>query len=317
MPAEKDPDWGSFLQAATLAVLEAADEGLLVFDGEGCCRMIGRRAGEIFGVEPASLVGRPREEVLGILSQRCEEPDVFLRAAASDTPLGASRGVTDVDVLRPRPRTVVCKGVSISPTGARPGRLIIVSDVTRERAGERSSAQLRARLSELTPYDPLTGLLNARRFREELEREHGRSSRAWDSYAVLRLDVDGMRAINEEFGMPVGDHVLEQVAARLKSCLREYDILARLEDDEFAVLLPGADSVAARAVAERMLQAIGGKLELERARGVTLSAGGALWIPPSGQVASDILERAGVVLEEARARGANELALDATLVAAK
>jgi diguanylate cyclase (GGDEF)-like protein len=312
--AAEDPDWGKFLQAAALAVLEAADEGLLVFDAEGCCRMIGRRAGEIFGVEPASLVGLPREEVLGTLSRRCEEPDLFLRATAAEAPLGLPKVATDIYVLRPRPRTVVCKGVPISRPDARPGRLIIVRDVTRERAGERSSAQLRARLAELTPFDTLTGLLNARRFQEELEREHGRSARAWDSYAVVRLDVDGMGSINEEFGTPVGDQVLEQVATRLKGCLREYDILARLEDDEFAVLLPGADAIAARTVAERMLLAIGG-LELERARGVTLSAGCALWIPPSGQVASDILERAGVVLGEARSRGANELELDAVVSA--
>jgi diguanylate cyclase (GGDEF)-like protein len=316
MPAE-DPDWGSFLQAAALAMLEAADEGLIVFDGAGRCRMIGRRAGEIFGVEPAMLVGLPREEVLGALSRQCEEADVFLRATAADAPLGVPKTVTDIDIVRPRPRTVVCKGVPISRPDMSPGRLIVVRDVTRERAGERSSVQLRARLSALTPFDPLTGLLNARRFREELEREHGRSSRAWDSYAVLRLDVDGMRAINEEFGIPVGDRVLEQVASRLKACLREYDVLARLADDEFAVLLPGADVIAARAVAERMLQAIGGSLELLRERGVTLSAGGALWIPPSGQVANDILERAGEVLTGARSRGPNELELDAPLVPAQ
>ena len=67
-------------------------------------------------------------------------------------------------------------------------------DVTRERAAERSQRQLQNRLDQLVPVDSLTGLPNARRFREELEREHGRSSRAWDSYGILRVDVDGMQA---------------------------------------------------------------------------------------------------------------------------
>jgi diguanylate cyclase (GGDEF)-like protein len=311
MPGD-DPEWEGFLQATALAVLEAADEGLIVFDSEGRCRMIGRRAGEIFGVEPAAHVGLPREQVLGALSRACEEPDVFLAAVAADAPLGVPASVEEVDVRRPRPRTVVCKGVPISRDGRPPGRLIVVRDVTRERAGERSAGQLRARLEELTPLDPLTGLYNARRFREELDREHGRSSRAWDSYAVLRLDVDDMRGLNEEFGIPVGDEVLEQIGAVLKPCLREYDLLARLGDDEFGVLLPGADEVAARTVAARMVRAVAtATFEVVLApRTVSVCAGAVLWVPPSGEIGADILRRAGDALALARSRGAGELEVE-------
>jgi diguanylate cyclase (GGDEF)-like protein len=311
MPGD-DPEWESFLQATALAMLEAADEGLIVFDADGRCRMIGRRAGEIFGVEPAAHVGHAREQVLGALSRACEEPDSFLQAVAADAPLGVPALVEEVDVRRPRPRTVVCKGIPISREGRSPGRLILVRDVTRERAGERASAQLRARLEELTPFDPLTGLFNARRFREELDREHGRSSRAWDSYAVLRLDVDGMGALNEEFGVPVGDQVLERLATVLKTCLREYDVLARVEGDEFAVLLPGADEVAARTVAERMVRAVATTRfeELQPPRPVTLSAGGVLWVPPSGETGRDLMHRTRGALERARAHGPGQLEVE-------
>src|ERR1700692_294789 len=93
MPTE-DPEWSSFLQAAFLAVLESADEGLIVFDGDGTpagpvrCRMIARRAGEMFGVEPMAYVGRPRAEVLEAFARACEEPEAFLAAAAAGGPLG-------------------------------------------------------------------------------------------------------------------------------------------------------------------------------------------------------------------------------------
>lgn len=303
MPGE-DPEWSNFLQAAFLTVLEAADEGLIVFDGDGRCRMIGRRAGELFGVEPAAHVGKTRQEVLVAFAKACEEPDGFLQAAAAEAPLGVPASAADVDVRKPRPRTVLVKGVPISRDGKPPGRVVFVRDVTRERAAERSARQLQARIAELTPFDTITGLLNQRRFREELDREHGRSTRAWDSYAVLRVDIDGMSAINEEYGVPVGDQVLEQTAARLKRCLREYDVVARLEDDEFAVLLPGADALAAKTVGDRVTKAMAEhQQQMGLPREVTLSIGGALWVPPSGETSQDILKRAGAAVREARKQG--------------
>jgi diguanylate cyclase (GGDEF)-like protein/PAS domain S-box-containing protein len=305
-----DAEWSAFLQAAFLTVLESADEGLIVFDGDGRCTMIGRRAGELFGLEPAAHVGKKRQEVLEAFARACEEPEVFLQAVAAEAPLGVPPSMADVDVARPRPRTVLCKGVPISREGRPPGRVVFVRDVTRERAAERSTRQLQARIAELTPFDTTTGLLNQRRFREELDREHGRSTRAWDSYAIVRLDVDGMGNINDEFGVSVGDLVLEQVAARLKKCLREYDVLARLEDDEFALLLPGADAVAARVVGERILKAMGAGPVEAMSRRVPLSLGAALWIPPSGETAADIVRRAGLAAREARKRGGNQIFID-------
>jgi diguanylate cyclase (GGDEF)-like protein len=308
--AKEDPEWGGFLQATFLAVLESADEGLVVFDGDGRCRMIGRRAGEIFGLEPAAYVGRLRDEVLAAFAQACEEPDVLFEVVAPNAVLGPGP-VVEVDVRRPRPRTVLCRGVRVLRAQKTPGWLLLFTDVTRERAAERQGKQLQARIVELTAYDALTGLLNLRRFREELEREHGRSTRAWDSYAIMRLDVDGMAAINDEFGRPVGDQLLERMAARLKSCLREYDVLARLEGDEFGVLLPGADELAARAVAKRMVNQLDvAELSLDSARRVTVSIGCALWVPPSGESATHIYQRAGTALTEARSWGTGQLQVD-------
>jgi diguanylate cyclase (GGDEF)-like protein len=265
--------------------------------------MIGRRAGEMFGVEPAAFVGKMRHEVLEAFARACEEPETFMEAAAADGPLGAPKMAADVDVRRPRPRTVLCRGIPISREGKPPGRVVFVRDVTRERAAERSTRQLQARIAELTPFDTVTGLLNQRRFREELDREHGRSTRAWDSYAILRLDVDGMAVLNEELGATVGDEVLEELAGRLKKCLREYDVVARLENDEFAMLLPGADALAARVVGERVTKAMTPIFQVGPGRKVTLSIGGALWVPPSGETSEDIVKRAGIALREARKQG--------------
>jgi diguanylate cyclase (GGDEF)-like protein len=321
----------NFLQASLLTILEASDEGLIVLDGGGRCRMIGRRAGEMFGIEPATYVGKPGVEVLEAFANACDDPDAFWQAAAA--PLGGPTTAAEVDVRQPVARTVLCTAVAMVGEGK--PRIVLLRDVTLERAAESSTRMLRARLRALMPFDGLTGLLNQRRLFEELAREHSRAVRAWDSYALLRVDIDTMRVINDQFGVHAGDQVLEQIARRLETCVREYDVLARLEGDEFCVLLPGADSVAARAVGERMTKAVAGEACSLTAAGaaaaswvdddqglprlaepqlpavcpVTVSIGGALWVPPSRESAEAIFRRAGDALGEAREQGDGKLEL--------
>ena len=307
----EDAEWSSFLETAFVSVLETADEGIFIFDRDGRCRMIGRRAGELFGIEPAAHVGKSRTDVLQVLAQACEEPDVFLETVGSNDLHEPPRIAAEIDVRRPRPRTLSWTTIPIVREGTALGRLGLVRDITRERSAERSLKQLHARIQELTPVDALTGLLNLRRFREELEREHGRSTRAWDSYAVLRLDVDAMQELNDELGIPVGDSVLEQVAECLNACRREYDILARYEADEFVVLLPGADAVAARAVAERMAKATAmHDFTLADERKISVSVGGCVWVPPSGETGEDIMRRAGAATMHARSAGRGRVHID-------
>ncbi|MGA7124655.1 MAG: diguanylate cyclase [Polyangiaceae bacterium] len=337
----------NFLHGTLLTMLDASDEGYIVIDGNGQCRMIGRRAGEIFGIEPAACAGKSGAEVLQLFADACDEPDAFLRAAAPT--IAAQALAVEIDVCRPLARTVMCRSITMARTfdgaptptdtegdEASLGRIIFLRDVTLERAAEGSTRQLRARLRALMPFDSLTGLLNQRRLYEELGREHSRSTRAWDSYALLRVDVDAMKTINGEFGPPSGDQLLEKVARRLETCVREYDVLARLEGDEFGVLLPGADSVAARAVGERMRKAVSGEafafvvtsaggtwatedegalrlpeplLPMPSQRTVTVSVGGALWVPPSRQSAEAVFRRAGDALREARKLGNGQMHL--------
>jgi diguanylate cyclase (GGDEF)-like protein len=305
-----ESDWNALLEASLLALLEAADEGAVVFDRDARCRMIGRRAGELFGIDPAAHVGKARPDVLKALAKATDEPDAFLHAFGPWDLQEPARVVAELDVTRPKPRRVVWTSFPIMREGNVVGRLVIVRDVTRERSAERAQKQLQARIEQLSPNDVLTGLLNQRRFREELEREHGRSSRAWDSYAILRADVDGMGDLNADFGVPVGDTVLEKVADCLRKSRREYDILARFEEDEFAALLPGADLIAAQAVADRFVESVRTYAFQLGARSISICVGGGVWVPPSGERGDDILRRAGVAMFKARAAGKGRVHID-------
>jgi diguanylate cyclase (GGDEF)-like protein len=315
----------SFSELALRALLGASEEGLIVFDGDERCRMIGRRAEEMFGIDAVANVGQSAAKVLGACAAACDEPEAFLRAADE-----ASTSATELDLCRPLPRRVLCRVARMAA-----GRVVFVRDVTLEHAAASSTRQLRARLRALMPYDGLTGLPGQRRFFDELAREHSRCMRAWDSYAVLRIDVDGMKSINAEFTLSAGDQLLEQVARRIETCVREYDVLARLEEDEFGVLLPGADRVAVRAVAERMTAAmakagfalVGSVAPPARhtendtvlrlaeplfssERTMSVSIGGALWVPPSPKSAEATFRSAGDALRDARNSGPGQMCLE-------
>src|SRR6185312_1276966 len=162
-----EDEWRSLLEGALVAVLESADEGLVVFDLSGRCRMIGRRVGELFGIDPNLYVGKARAAVLGALSRACDEPDAFLDEVGAEDTAEPPKVIGEIDLVHPRPRKIVWTSYPIVRQGGAPlGRLALVRDVTRERAAERAQRQLQNRLEQLVPVDALTGLPNARRFQE-------------------------------------------------------------------------------------------------------------------------------------------------------
>jgi diguanylate cyclase (GGDEF)-like protein/PAS domain S-box-containing protein len=112
----------------------------------------------------------------------------------------------------------------------------VVDDVTdRRRADEK--------IAHLAHYDALTELPNRVLFREQVERELQRTSRG-EEFALLYIDIDEFKGINDSLGHHVGDEMLKVVAARLKSCIRETDLVARLGGDEFAVIQTSIEGVA-------------------------------------------------------------------------
>jgi diguanylate cyclase (GGDEF)-like protein len=112
------------------------------------------------------------------------------------------------------------------------------------------------RLKRLAGRDALTGAANRRAFEEALGRELARHGRTGEGLAVVLLDLDGLKALNDTHGHAAGDQAIMCVARACESALRTTDIVARLGGDEFALLLPGVDVQGAAVAAERARSAV-------------------------------------------------------------
>jgi diguanylate cyclase (GGDEF)-like protein len=159
----------------------------------------------------------------------------------------------------------------------------------------------------LATHDPLTGLLNRREFDRILAEEHERARRFGRSYAIVMLDLDHFKGINDRHGHPAGDFVLKTVAKRVAQQLRSVDRFARIGGEEFAIVLAEVDHVTAAEVARRIVGTMA-RLPVQLDDGtkiaVTLSAGSAS-MPKNAADAAALVQTADKALYEAKARGRN------------
>lgn len=160
--------------------------------------------------------------------------------------------------------------------------------------------QLSEQLRKRAFHDGLTGLANRVKLEERLEQALRRTGTA---LAVLFLDVDNFKMVNDSLGHSAGDEVLGEIAHRLSSCVRAGDTVARMGGDEFAVLLVGLDSsLRAPRIAERILRELAIPLELDQ-RAITLSASIGIACGGSVQSAQEILRDSDLALYAAKRAG--------------
>ncbi|HEV2815541.1 MAG TPA: EAL domain-containing protein [Solirubrobacteraceae bacterium] len=270
------------IETATDAILTKTLDGTVTSWNRGAERLYGYTADEAVGSSIRRIVPADHDDV----------DDILRRIARGDA-------IPQYETVRVhRDGTRLAVSLSASPIRDDRGRIsgagVIARDVTERR-------RLEARLRHLADHDPLTGLFNRRRFEEELERQLRYAERYSAAGAVLVVDIDHFKYVNDTYGHHIGDELLRGVTAALGETARDSDILARLGGDEFAVLAPHADADDAAAFAARLLAVVEGTGD--GLRSVSASVGIAAFTPDQKLTASDVLVAADIALHEAKEAG--------------
>lgn len=137
-----------------------------------------------------------------------------------------------------------------------PDAVELVQAIARQAAQTLARIRLQEELAHLALHDQLTGLANRLLLREHIEAVLASSARTTQPVAMMFLDLDGFKPINDRLGHAMGDDVLREVAARLLGVVRESDVIGRFGGDEFIVLCPDTDDQQAATIAERLREAV-------------------------------------------------------------
>ncbi|GEP05345.1 putative bifunctional diguanylate cyclase/phosphodiesterase [Methylobacterium oxalidis] len=270
--------------------LDAIPDGLLLIDGRGRVVLASGPVASLIGHTGAAVEAAPLRTLLRAFAraatERRREQAGRLRSAL------ARREAAAFELSQAARRLTV----AMHPAEGG-GWSVTVSDVSARRAAE-------ARAEELARLDPLTELPNRLLLREHLDEALARLRRAGEGCALLLLDLDRFKPVNDTLGHPVGDALLVKVAERLRSAVRASDTVARIGGDEFVILQTKVENPAeTQALARRIVDLIGRTYMVD---GHLLTIGASVGValaPADGKDADRLLKNADLALYRAKLDG--------------
>ena len=292
--AQRERDERELLVSELQATLESTADGILVTDLAGGIRAFNRRFAQIWGLPEHLLTARQDDAVHDWMRRSVADPEAYSRRLAlihEATLLQASErfSLHSGQVLERVTQPQHCHGRPV-------GRVWAFRDHTElVNAGQRIEA--------LASTDALTGLFNRRQLGQALGDAIRQARRSAGSLALLLLDLDRFKQINDSLGHAVGDRVLLDCAERLKTCLRQGDQVARMGGDQFALLVHEADQRGAEATARRVLDAVSNPCSVDGLQfTLTCSVGVALF-PADGNDAEQLVRHAESAMQRAKQGG--------------
>ncbi|SIQ11402.1 MULTISPECIES: EAL domain-containing protein [unclassified Bosea (in: a-proteobacteria)] len=280
------------------AALNTMIDGLAMFDRGLKLAVSNKPHGALYGLpDTLTLPGTPLTAIARFLVERQVISQDQLRDIRSAL-------VSVQTQQQPASREVVTRGglvlvVTFAPA-AEGGILMLTEDATERK-------RIAARIEQMARFDELTGLANRFEYNTQIADAFARLERTGEAFALLYVDLDGFKQVNDSLGHDVGDLVLMETASRLRNAVRGDDRLARFGGDEFLLILPSADHAAVTVIAQRMIDAMAKPFDADGKTVYVTASIGIAMAPHDGANPADLLRHADTALYKAKAAGRNAL----------
>lgn len=284
----------------TCTVMKGALEGFALLDAQGTVRQVNPAFSGITGYASDEVEGKSLEFLYSALPNG---PDFFQRLWGELVDEGAYGG--EVWSQR-KDGEVYCQWLSLTSLTDPAGRVGGYTAMFQDMGG----GDGRGRNAPISRYDVLTGLPNRGLLLDRLSEALARARLNSQAVAVLYLDVDNFKAINDGLGHQVGDELLQEMAARLRGCLRQQDAVARLGGDEFVLIINQVgDADAAQTVARRVLGAVVGSYRMAEKEVYASASLGVSIFPADAREAEALVQAAETAMYQAKGMGRGSFSL--------
>lgn len=276
------------------ALIGQVMDGVIAVNANGAIAQANEAAEQMFDAPYTELLGQPISHFIidDTLAERAVE-NVPLQRAFESTPIEVTgRRSTGEEFYAEARRGILMLG-NISYI------VLLLRDITEQK-------RTQAQVTFLAHHDFLTGLPNKKTFSDRLQHAIHLADRTSSKAALLLIDLDFFKQVNDRLGHQEGDAVLKSVAEQLKACVRDIDVVARIGGDEFAAVLYNLDGGNPALVAQRMIDALA-RSGLGRNAGKTVGASiGIACYPDDGQDVAALIATADTAMYRAKASGRNQ-----------
>jgi diguanylate cyclase (GGDEF)-like protein/PAS domain S-box-containing protein len=281
--------------ASLASIVEGSGDAIIGTTPDGRIESWNSAAEHLFGSTASDVMGQPVDLV--VQGEAAGRIGAMLDAARSRGRVEHDDGLDCVT----NAGRVVPASLTVSPIRDDAGTVVALSLIARDTSEGRA---LEEQLQHRANHDELTGLGNRALFAERVAHALLRGARERRQVAVIFLDLDGFKAVNDSQGHPAGDELLVEVAARLRHCTRPEDSVARLGGDEFGILVEGTEVLHdALGVADRVLATLATPVTV-RGRDIIVGASAGVAVAASGDTGPDeLLRDADLAMYRAKAEG--------------